>query len=63
MPKSSSDQGNRLIIDLPEDLAARLKLAAARHNQSAARVVAELLDRHLPRAEARDPRRKDIPYS
>jgi predicted DNA-binding protein len=63
MPERNSDQENRLIIDLPEDLAKRLKLAATRQNRSAARVVVELLDRHLPRVEVHDPRKKNIPYS
>jgi len=65
MPDRDLDEKNRLTLDLPETLAGRLKLAAATQNRRAADVVTALLDRHLPRPEARETTGKkgQIPYA
>ena len=51
-------------LHLTEDLAKRLHLAAASRNRAASDVAAELLDRHLPPLEGRQPKKKGgIPYA
>jgi hypothetical protein len=51
-----------LTIYLSADVANRLKLAAEAKKQAAGDLVAELLDRHLPRPQTDGPKR-NIPYS
>ena len=63
MATKNPDEKNRLTIDLPEDLAKRLKLAAATRKRAASDVVAELLDRYLPHLEVRGKKKTEIPYS
>lgn len=63
MATKNPDEQNRLTIDLPEDLAKRLMLAAATRKRAASDVVAELLDRYLPHLEARGKKKTEIPYS
>jgi hypothetical protein len=64
MTTKNADEKNRLTIYLPEDLARRLKLVAVSQNKAASNVVAELLDRHLPRLEVREQKaKKKIPYT
>jgi hypothetical protein len=62
--KQGSAETHRLTIDLPEGVATRLELAAARQQRAASDVVAELLDRHLPHLEARETKKGGkIPYA
>jgi hypothetical protein len=49
-----------LVIQLPEDLAKRLELAATRASRSPTETVLDLLDRNLPRLNAPA---KRIPYA
>jgi hypothetical protein len=49
-----------LTVQLSPDLARRLKAASEAQKRSPAEVVAELLDRHLPRPSAQKGR---IPYA
>jgi len=54
----------QLTLYLPESVAQRLKLTAASQNRPASRVVAELLDKHLPRLNVPQTKKKGgIPYS
>ena len=53
-----------LTLHLTEDLAKRLQLAAASRSRAASDVATELLDRHLPHLEGRQPTKKGgIPYA
>ncbi len=63
MAKEDPHEEAKLTICLPEGLAQRLKLAAARQNRAPADVAAELLDRHLPRLEVPETKKKNIPYT
>ena len=51
-----------LTIYLSAEVAGRLKLAAEAQKRPAIDLVAELLDRHLPRPQAAGPK-SSIPYS
>ena len=62
MATKSSSEENRLTIDLPEDVARRLKLAATTRRRAVSDMVIELLDKHLPHAEGGE-KKKNIPYS
>ena len=59
MAKKSSNEGNRLTLYLPEDVAERLKLAAVSQNRAASDVAAELLEKHLPRLQERNEDKED----
>lgn len=64
MAKENPDEKNRLTIYLPEDVAGRLKLAAARQKRAASDLAAELLDKYLPHLEVREGKKKtNIPYA
>jgi len=64
MANEIPDDKNRLTIELPENLAHRLKLAAANQKRAASDVVLALLDRHLPRLDAPGKKKGGfIPYS
>lgn len=64
MSQKSPDAENRLIVDLPAEVAKRLKLAASRQNRAASDVAAELLSKHLPRLEPGEPKKATkIPYT
>jgi predicted transcriptional regulator len=64
MATKTPDEKNRLTIYLPEDLARRLKLVAVSQNKAASNVVAELLDKYLPRLEIQEQKdKKKIPYT
>jgi hypothetical protein len=52
-----------LTIQLSADVAKRLKLAAEAKRLSAADLVADLLDRHLPRLPAGGQPKANIPYT
>jgi hypothetical protein len=52
-----------LTIQLSPDIAKRLKVAAEAQKRSAADLVANLLDRHLPRVQTGDQPKSSIPYS
>lgn len=52
-----------LTIHLSADAAKRLKAAAEAQKRSAAELAAELLDRHLPRPRADEPKKGSIPYA
>ena len=62
MATKNPDEKNRLTIDLPEDLAKRLMLAATTRKRPASDVVAELLDRYLPHLAVHE-KKKKIPYT
>jgi len=51
-----------LTIPLSAEVAGRLKLAAETRKRSAVEVVAELLERHLPRPRT-GPAKNKIPYT
>jgi hypothetical protein len=51
-----------LTIYLSADVAGRLKLAAEAQKRPAENLVAELLDRHLPRPQTGSPK-SNIPYA
>jgi hypothetical protein len=53
MTKEDPDEKDRLTIYLSGDVAQRLKLVAASQKRPASDIVAEMLDRRLPRLEAR----------
>jgi hypothetical protein len=52
-----------LTVNLPADLARRLKSAAEAHKRAAADLVIELLDRHLPRPSSAAGPKGKIPYA
>ncbi len=60
MAKENVGDKEALTIHLPEVVARRLKLAAARANRPAPELVVDILDRNLPRLE--DPKKR-VPYS
>jgi hypothetical protein len=62
MPQSP-DEKVLLTIQLSADVAKRLKLAAEARRLSATALVADLLDRHLPRLPTGGPPKADIPYT
>jgi hypothetical protein len=64
MAKKDPDEGGRLTIYLPGDVARRLKLVAVSLNRAASDVVAEMLDKHLPHLEVRETKKgPKIPYT
>lgn len=64
MAAKTPDQQNRLTIYLPDDVARRLKLAAANQKRAASEVAAELLAKHLPHLDVREKSKKtNIPYA
>ena len=63
MDTGSPSGENRLTIDLPEEVAERLKLAAVARKRTVSDVAVELLDKHLPHVEAGEKPKKNIPYS
>ncbi len=63
MATKSSSEENRLTIDLPEDVARRLKLAAITRRRTVSGLVVELLDKHLPHVDAGGKKKTNIPYS
>jgi hypothetical protein len=64
MRKEDPDEKDRLTIYLSGEVAQRLKLAAVSQKRAASDIVAEMLDRHLPRLEARGATRgPKIPYT
>ena len=64
MAEKSTEGKTRFTLHLTENLAKRLQVAAASQNRAASAVAAELLDRHLPHLEGRQPKKKDvIPYA
>jgi len=64
MAKENPDEKNRLTIYLSEDVAGRLKLAAARQKRAASDLAAELLGKYLPHLEVRERKKKiNIPYA
>ncbi len=60
MPTSKFDEKIPLTIQLPQQIAARLKSVATNQNQPASDVVVALLDRHLPRLQ--EEKKGTIPY-
>jgi hypothetical protein len=52
-----------MTLQLPADVAARLKLVAEAQRRSAADLVIDLLDRNLPRTPAAGQKKGSIPYS
>ena len=63
MATEKPDGKNELTIYLPEEVAQRLALAAAKQHRTASEIVAQLLDRHLPQLETRGKKQKKIPYA
>jgi len=64
MANEDTPKKAQLTLYLSDNLAKRLKLTAARQNRAASKVVAELLDKHLPRLNVPQTKKKgDIPYS
>lgn len=63
MAGKSTGEKIGLSVYLPADVARRLKLTADHQNRSASEVVAELLDRHLPRLQADEKKKGNIPYA
>jgi thioredoxin-like negative regulator of GroEL len=64
MAKKRPQERTRLTLDLPGELAERLKLAAARQNRAASDVAIELLSKCLPRVETRETGKpRKIPYT
>lgn len=63
MPDKNSPEKIPLTLHLSADMAARLKVAAERQQQTAADVAIELLDRYLPRPSTAMPKKGSIPYS
>lgn len=52
-----------LTLQLPADVAARLKLAAEAQKRPAAELAVDLLDQFLPRLPASGQKKGGIPYS
>ena len=63
MPEPSTGGKIPLTLQLPAEVAARLKLAAETQRRPAADLAAELLDRYLPRPANSGPQKGSIPYS
>ncbi len=63
MPAKGPGEKIALTIHLPEELALRLNQAAAARKLPAAAVVADLLDRSLPRLQSGEPKKGKIPYA
>jgi len=61
MPEPSPTGKIPLTLQLSPDLALRLKAAAEAQKRPASELVADLLDRHLPRAQASG--KGKIPYT
>jgi hypothetical protein len=61
MPEPSPTDRIPLTLSLTVDVARRLKAAADAQKRSAGDIVADLLDRHLPRAQGEQKKGK-IPY-
>ena len=60
MPTSKFDEKIQLTVQLPKQIAMRLKSAATNQNRPASDVVIALLDRHLPRLQTE--KKGTIPY-
>ncbi len=63
MPANGPSEKIALTIYLPEELALRLSQAAAARKLPSAEVVADLLDRYLPRLQSGEPKKGKIPYA
>ena len=61
MPESRPTEKIPVTIYLSTEVAGRLKLAADAQKRSATELVADLLDRHLPRPQSGP--KSSIPYS
>ncbi|MEN6450646.1 MAG: hypothetical protein ABFC96_09160 [Thermoguttaceae bacterium] len=62
MTEPSSSNRIPLTLHLAADVAARLQMAAASQKRPPEAVAAELLDRYLPRPQAK-PQKGSIPYA
>lgn len=63
MAQPSGSEKLPLTIYLSPDLALRLKAAAEAQRRAAADLVSDLLDRHLPRAQAGGSTKGKVPYT
>jgi len=63
MAEKSADESVPLTLHLSEDLAERLKLAALNQRRAAADVAVALLEKHLPRLQSPETKKKKIPYT
>ncbi|NQU25272.1 MAG: hypothetical protein HQ567_28640 [Candidatus Nealsonbacteria bacterium] len=60
MPIEKPNEKIAITVELPQQVALRLKSAATNQNRPATDVVVALLDRHLPRLQAE--KKGTIPY-
>ena len=62
MMTEKSPETSRLTIELPEDVAERLRQVAAARKRAPSEVAVELLDRYLPRTQTGG-KQGSIPYA